>query len=493
MGGPITEISAKVRQEMRRLPHSVVVITTAKHKGEDEQHPSHRGMTVSSFTTVTLSPNPVISFNIKRPSRTYEAILESKYFHIHLLTATTNGAALANHFVKPIKSNRSKFHLEDLEAIDIYVEDTNLGHPNQPGGPELPKLPMLVGPGVMTVLFCKLRANNFDNSVEGKGVVHVGDHTIVVAEVLRVEEFAEGRDKLRKGLYYSHGAYLDRRGNPIFVYDHTSDSRVSKAKEKEAKNAEEGGLVPLTRKARELGQERRDMLYTGIKRVTLERPEGQTTGGGTLGLEQGTSEDESSSLPWYVPQSAYTESSYTGETATSEAGPVPRSVRAGETEVKKLQEVELAPLTWKEWKLVLKRRGVMRTKEERQAVVRRVLERPNGEIYGEESRGLEQGTSGDESSSLPWYVPQSAYDETSYVGETATSDARPLCSNFEQKSVSNGLEAEAPRPEEAAPSKKPLASISSEKAAQESRDEAISLEASRHAREKREAAALEWW
>jgi flavin reductase (DIM6/NTAB) family NADH-FMN oxidoreductase RutF len=55
-------------------------------------------MTVSSFNTVTLCPEPIVSFNVKLPSETYNAIQSSCRFLVHLLAPNRATAQLAQKF-----------------------------------------------------------------------------------------------------------------------------------------------------------------------------------------------------------------------------------------------------------------------------------------------------------------------------------------------------------------------------------------------------------
>lgn len=83
---------------MRRVPYPVAIITaTDPHAPEDR---AFRGMTVSSFNTVTLNPEPVISFNVRRPSETLNAIVSSGRFLVHLLAPSDTTATLARDFSK---------------------------------------------------------------------------------------------------------------------------------------------------------------------------------------------------------------------------------------------------------------------------------------------------------------------------------------------------------------------------------------------------------
>ena len=84
---------------MRRVPYPVAIITATDPLGPQETT-SFRGMTVSSFSTVTLTPHPVISFNVRRPSETLNALLASRRFLVHLLAPGPATATLARDFSK---------------------------------------------------------------------------------------------------------------------------------------------------------------------------------------------------------------------------------------------------------------------------------------------------------------------------------------------------------------------------------------------------------
>ncbi|KAL3489650.1 flavin reductase like domain-containing protein [Aspergillus germanicus] len=109
----------QVRLLMRRVPYPVAIITatdptpTTSHTSTTRTTPPvnthsepeplstrYRGMTVSSFNTVTLTPQPVISFNVRRPSETLHALLTSGRFLVHLLSPTQETAALARDFAR---------------------------------------------------------------------------------------------------------------------------------------------------------------------------------------------------------------------------------------------------------------------------------------------------------------------------------------------------------------------------------------------------------
>ncbi|RHZ74715.1 hypothetical protein CDV55_109021 [Aspergillus turcosus] len=89
-------LTDQVRLLMRRVPYPVAIITATDPQGPVEK--AFRGMTVSSFNTVTLHPSPVISFNVRRPSETLTALQSSGRFLVHLLAPTPATAALARDF-----------------------------------------------------------------------------------------------------------------------------------------------------------------------------------------------------------------------------------------------------------------------------------------------------------------------------------------------------------------------------------------------------------
>ncbi|KAJ5224548.1 FMN-binding split barrel-like protein [Penicillium citrinum] len=92
-------ISESVRLLMRRVPYPVAIITATDPSAPSDTT-AFRGMTVSSFSTVTLTPHPVISFNVRRPSETLNALLSSGRFLVHLLAPSPATATLARDFSK---------------------------------------------------------------------------------------------------------------------------------------------------------------------------------------------------------------------------------------------------------------------------------------------------------------------------------------------------------------------------------------------------------
>ncbi|KAL2848554.1 flavin reductase like domain-containing protein [Aspergillus pseudoustus] len=195
----------QVRLLMRRVPYPVAIITstepalsartTTPSTGSEPPSTQYRGMTVSSFNTVTLMPQPVISFNVRRPSETLHALLTSGRFLVHLLSPTRETAALARDFARGNQNlalGESGFEFvacTPSPPSSISGAGAGLGGEGEETSPALP-LPMLrrrttsaaaAVPGPVAESFpfvfeCKLLPDN---------VVDVYDHTIVFGSVVR--------------------------------------------------------------------------------------------------------------------------------------------------------------------------------------------------------------------------------------------------------------------------------------------------------------------
>lgn len=165
---------------MRRVPYPVAIITATDPSGPEDTT-SFRGMTVSSFSTVTLTPHPVISFNVRRPSETLNALLASRRFLVHLLAPGPKTATLARDFSKGnvTLATMLKGHGEfEFAALPTENED---GHPQRP-------LPILKrrteaaaandGVDFPFVFECTLHPQKID----------VHDHSIVLGTVVRAIE-----------------------------------------------------------------------------------------------------------------------------------------------------------------------------------------------------------------------------------------------------------------------------------------------------------------
>ncbi|KAK8116975.1 flavin reductase like domain-containing protein [Apiospora kogelbergensis] len=158
--------------------------------------PTPRAMTVSSFSSVTLDPKPTITFSITKPSRTYDAIANSRRFNIHVLRDDENGARLAHHFTQgnapSLGVSHNLFRFDMFPGLNVRLEhgkkdweqswqsmlasnpDTTLPLPSQkhPKG-TIGGVPCLQGDSVLYVLRCTVALK--PEGANGGGLIDVGN------------------------------------------------------------------------------------------------------------------------------------------------------------------------------------------------------------------------------------------------------------------------------------------------------------------------------
>lgn len=176
---------------MRRIPHPVVLITACQPEPDSSLESTFRGMTVSSFNSVALDPTPLVSLNMRLPSATHTALVQTGTFLAHFLSATDAGAAIAHAFARPRDTQLDAFRdVLDGNAVQIFAGKGSQG------------APLLAGSGIMRVLRCK--------ALPGKEVV-VGDHVVLVAEVLGIVASVGSAqvDAKKMGLVYGDGEYRE--------------------------------------------------------------------------------------------------------------------------------------------------------------------------------------------------------------------------------------------------------------------------------------------
>lgn len=165
----------QLRSIMRLLPHSVVVCTS------NQPGDGPRAMTMSSFTSLTLTPTPLVTFNIATPSRTLDAIRASGGFNVHVLNGDEQGANVASHFTK---GNVGDSIFKGLD----YSQDGD-------------EAPLLREDGVMFALRCRVLRD-----APEEGLMRVRDHVIVVGEVMEMVRVGEEEDE-EFGLVYADRRY----------------------------------------------------------------------------------------------------------------------------------------------------------------------------------------------------------------------------------------------------------------------------------------------
>ncbi|KAI9249315.1 flavin reductase like domain-containing protein [Sporodiniella umbellata] len=164
-----THVIDSVRGIMRKVPQPVVVVTTSKP--DDPTY--RRGITVSSFTSVCLNPEPLVSFCVRVPSRA------SQLLH-------SSGSMIVNMLSHEQVQQSTAFSSPDADQFkDVpYFDDPATG------------LPVLMG--TIGAMHCEVYK-----------VVELGDHEMWVTKVVKVEEGVGGKHGLREEsnplLYYDRG------------------------------------------------------------------------------------------------------------------------------------------------------------------------------------------------------------------------------------------------------------------------------------------------
>ena len=162
-----------VKTALRALTNPIVlVVATLRHDGESSEVEELRGVTVSSLTSVTLDRRPIVSFNLRLPSRTWDAIESNRTISLSFLTATPEAAAVANVFTKPHDNPDDAFR--ELRRLG-YEATGRFGE----GARRLVKVAN--NDQIAGTVYCTMAANVLrDNSVS------IRDHVIVVAEVTHI-------------------------------------------------------------------------------------------------------------------------------------------------------------------------------------------------------------------------------------------------------------------------------------------------------------------
>ena len=149
-----------LRAVMRRVPAPVTVLTASANGVS-------RGMTVGSFTSVSLDP-VLVSFNVGKTSSMHETITSADYMVAHLLTE--HQAHLSEHFARPDLTSEEQF----ANVSHSLLED---------GTPILSD----------TLAYVKCRKI---------AEYEAGDHCLIVAEVLSIVNQQGGEPLLYYDTHY---------------------------------------------------------------------------------------------------------------------------------------------------------------------------------------------------------------------------------------------------------------------------------------------------
>ncbi|KAK5204876.1 hypothetical protein LTR47_006892 [Exophiala xenobiotica] len=198
------KVSEQVRTAMRHVAHPVAIITATDVSVSPEGAPhAWRGATVSSFNTVSLSPEPIVSFNIKRVSSTFDAIRSSGLFTAHFISSQHRDSQMvATRFSRG--NATSPFHDEDGKLESYVLQEPAL----QPRGGK-PPIIGLSDPGP------PLAPLNLRCEYLPEKLVHIADHVVVFGRVSGVyDRVAERRLKHGRTLIlsYVNRGYMRHRG-----------------------------------------------------------------------------------------------------------------------------------------------------------------------------------------------------------------------------------------------------------------------------------------
>jgi flavin reductase (DIM6/NTAB) family NADH-FMN oxidoreductase RutF len=149
-----------------------------------------RGLTVSSFTTICLTPSPFVCFSTRQLSRAADLIAQRRSFIVHLLPSTAEFAKLAEAFSKSDLAPHAHTKHHNPFELGQWKRDKNWNLP--------------VFDGVLGALFCTV-----DKTVD------VGDHRLWIAEVedVAVDDSVDGT-----ALGYCGRKYR-KEGDPLFPHD----------------------------------------------------------------------------------------------------------------------------------------------------------------------------------------------------------------------------------------------------------------------------------
>ncbi|KAI4760153.1 hypothetical protein E4T52_07888 [Aureobasidium sp. EXF-3400] len=187
-------IKDRYKATMRCVPSSVVVLTTSVSSSTPDID-SLRGMTVSSLTSVTLEPEPIISFSIRGPSRTLDCITAGQPFAVNFLSGYPLGARIADIFSKPHEHPSQPFHaVQNLNLAKVHAQDGDSAPPNI-GGKHVPAR-----------FTCEL--------LPGKSL-EIGDHTVIFARVTGVWKSRSPQSDKVTFLAYAQAGYRTLAQNRI--------------------------------------------------------------------------------------------------------------------------------------------------------------------------------------------------------------------------------------------------------------------------------------
>ncbi|SCU97995.1 LADA_0H09846g1_1 [Lachancea dasiensis] len=178
-------IQQKFRDSMARMGSQAMILTSADEN--TVPHTLFRGVTLSSVSSLSLKPQPLLQFNLQLPSFTSEALHLREYFAIHLLKPDATSMALARTFSKGAMKHQESGEIiptqpfKDLDDT-VHYDTYSLKHS---------RLVVPILTNSERVFICKK-----------KDVFKVGDHEIWVGKVKDIIEGSDIGTEITGGLLY---------------------------------------------------------------------------------------------------------------------------------------------------------------------------------------------------------------------------------------------------------------------------------------------------
>ncbi|KAI7863682.1 flavin reductase like domain-containing protein [Spinellus fusiger] len=180
----LPHVNDQVRTIMRTIPQPVVTVTTSL-PGDPTQR---RGITVSSFTSICLEPEPLVSFAVRIPSRASELLHSSGSMVVNVLSHEQVQQSIR--FSSPSE--------DQFKGIPFY-DDSTTG------------LPVLMG--TLGSMHCKMR-----------DVLTLGDHELWIVRVIKVDHgvgSVKGKREEARPLLY-HDRQYRSIGEQVFMKEFES-------------------------------------------------------------------------------------------------------------------------------------------------------------------------------------------------------------------------------------------------------------------------------
>lgn len=172
----------KFKQCMGKIANQAMILSAASSK--EVPHSQFRGLTLSSVTSLSLKPQPLIQFNLQLPSFTSEALHETEFFAVHLLKPNGTSIKLARNFSKGAIRNEKDSTFSPTRPFEDLVEKVHYDTYKIQGTDLV--IPLLKNSE--RVLIC-----------EKSDIFQVGDHEIWVG---RVEDIVANEENTTGGLLY---------------------------------------------------------------------------------------------------------------------------------------------------------------------------------------------------------------------------------------------------------------------------------------------------